>query len=95
MTKDDVLGLCHFYGGENIIPEQYDKTAEGRLWRAEKFACEYPSMFEGYENREKRMAEIVCSYVNKWDYDRAATLDVYFQKTPTYRSDYYQLYGLS
>lgn len=88
MKENDILKICHFYKGENIIPDIFIGQAEGKLWRAEQFACEYPDMFDGYENLEKRMAEIVCMYVSKWDiYDKTNTLKVYFEKS-TYKEDF-------
>ena len=93
MKREEILKLCHFYKGEEQPPKEFNRLPEGKLWVAEQFACEYPEMFDGYDNPEKRMAEIVCSYVSKWDvYTRAETLKVYFQKSPTYESELYDIY---
>lgn len=95
MSKEEIIGLCHFYGGELQIPEEYKDKVQGKLWLAEQYAHDYPNLFNGHENREKRMAEIVCAFVSKFDYDPATILDVYFKAAPAYRADYYQLYAMS
>ena len=95
MSEEDLLKLCHFYKGESAPPEEYRGLPNGKLWSAEKFACDYPKVFDGYGNLEKRMAEIVCIHVSKWDvYGKAETLKVYFQESPTYESEFYDAYSM-
>lgn len=95
MSKDEIIKLCHFYGGENQQPEEYKDSIQGKLWLAEQYAYDYPNLFNGYEDKAKRIAEIVCSYVSKFYYDPASILDEYFKAAPDYRGEYYQLYALS
>ena len=93
MKIDELLKYCHFYKGENKVPESFDRRPEGKIWLAESFACDCPELFDGYENIEKRMVDVVCAHISKWDvYENAQTLKVYFKKSPRYEKEFLKIY---
>ena len=66
MTEQDLLKYCYFYKGEALIPPDFDKKNEGKLWVAEKFICEEIPHLIDEENPRKSIASYIDSYVGKW-----------------------------
>ena len=67
MTEQDLLKYCYFYKGEELIPADFDKKDEGKLWEAEKFVCEEIPHRIDEGNPRKSIRSWVESYVGKWD----------------------------
>ena len=67
MTEQDLLKYCYFYKGEALIPADFDKRDEGKLWMAEKFVCEEIPHRIDERNLRESIRSWVESYVGKWD----------------------------
>ena len=66
MTEQDLLKYCHFYKGEELVPQGFDRRNEGKLWVAEKFICEEIPHLIDEGNPRKSIVGYIESYVGKW-----------------------------
>lgn len=78
MTEQDLLKYCLFYKGEELLPRDFDKKNEGKLWVAEKFICEEIPHLINEKTPRKSMAGYIESYVGKWaPYELKGVMETY------------------
>lgn len=81
MTETQLLKFCLYYKGEALIPLSLDGTDEGKIWQAEKFACESMQNLIDETDPARSFASAVGAYVMKWDpWEADNILKPYFAK---------------
>ncbi len=94
MTEQELLKLCFYYKGEELVPPRFSKTDEGKLWQAEKIICEELQCLIEKENPKMSIAKAVAAYVSKWcPYDFGKIMDEYFSNAEDIREAVMLIYG--
>ncbi len=80
MRRDEVIALCHYYGGEDEDKCPFTDEIKRQLWAAEMMACTYLIDMIGDEHPQEDLHKVVFAYVSKWNpYEFRDTLDEYIK----------------